>query len=104
MTGYVLTLSGAAQQLSSVLPAGQLARPLRKLDLQPRGTNASPVYLHHNNLVSSTVYGVRMEAGTAGVPPAPYVAAEYLNGPIRLSSCWVLGAAGEFLHILATEF
>lgn len=112
MTCGFITLSGAAQNLGAALIAnGQLKaagiRPLRKLDLQPEGTNDNPIYIHHNNAISIAghIFGIRLEAGdTSNVPPAPYVMAEFLNGPITFSDIWVIGTAGEFLHFLAIEF
>lgn len=102
---YVLTLTAAVQQLSSVFPAltgglkaGAYDVPCTFLTLQPGGGNASPIYLGADATLSASVYGFRLEAATGGVPPAPFV----FNPPVgnvKLSDLYVLGANGEKLHL-----
>ena len=103
---YVLTLTGAAQQLSTVLPAvvaparaGAYDFPCTYLTLQPGGANASPIYVGSSSLVTSSLYGFRLEASDGGVPTAPFVF-DIPVGNIKLSELWVSGAAGETLHLL----
>lgn len=102
---YVLTLNGAAQQLSSVFPAltgglksGAYDYPCTFLTLQPGGGNANPIYLGDDASISSTDYGFRLEAATGGIPPAPFVFDPPV-GNVKLSDLYVLGTAGETLHL-----
>ena len=103
---YVLTLTGAVQQLSSVLPAltgglkaGAYDYPCTFLTLQPGGGNANPIYVGDDNAITSTDYGFRLEAATAGVPPAPFVFDPGV-GNVKVGDLFVLGTNGEKLHLL----
>lgn len=100
---FVLTLDGNAQRLSAVLPdaaAGGLHdRPVKAVSLQPAGANANPVYVG-NAGVSATDFGVRLEAGAAGVPPAPFVFGELQFGGLKLSELYVIGTNTQKLHLL----
>ena len=82
----------------------QLDLALRRLDLQPRGTNAAPVYVGQDNTTSSTNYGVRLEAAVATIPPAPYPLGDFNAGPLHFSDVWALGTTGDFLHVLGVPF
>ena len=94
---HVLTLDGTAQQLSAV--TGALGFGIRTISLQPAGPNGNPIYLG-GPAVSSTDFRVRMEAGTGGVPPAPFVLGEYPTGWAQLAECYVIGTSTQKLHIL----
>lgn len=101
---YTLTLTGAAQQLSSVLAdptvGGPNDEPLESLLLQPDGGNGNPIFVGGSSAVSSTLFGVRLAIGTGGVPPDP-LKLEPTMGPLRLSDLWVIGTATQKLHLLA---
>ena len=110
---YVVTLSGAAQNLfigaTGVAPGAKAAAaldvPLRSIALQPRGTNNAALFVGGDSTVSSTVYGVRLEAGDASdVPPAPYMYDGYESGAIKLSDFWAIGTANEILHIQVVTY
>ncbi len=106
---HVLTLDGTVQRLSEILPdqetSGPDDVPLRTVSLQPRGTNAAAVYVGATDTVSATNYGVRLEAGDTGVPPAPFLLGEHdVGGPLRLSNFYVLGTDTEHLHILTVPY
>jgi hypothetical protein len=94
---HVLTLTGSAQRLSTV--TGAELPKIRTVSIQPAGANANPSYIGASG-VSSTDYGVRMEAGAAGVPPAPFVLGEFANGWASLDDFYVIGTNTEKLHIL----
>ncbi len=94
---HVLTLDGNAQALSTV--TGALPAGVRTVSLQPNGGNGNPVYVGGAG-VSSTVYGVRLEAGATGVPPAPFVLGEFQTGWVKLDELYVIGTTTEKLHIL----
>ena len=99
---YTLTLSGSAQRLSAVLPNLEDVNDkfLQTLSLQPAGANANPVYVGAS-AVSATEYGVRLEAGTAGVPPAPWLASDAFKATgLKLSDVYVIGTNTQVLHIL----
>lgn len=113
MPHYTLTLSGAAQSLlaaataeAPTTQAGATANiPLRALILQPDGGNGAPIYLGSDNTVTTTSYGVRLELGAAGVPPAALNLGPYAgSGPLKLSDFWVIGTAAQKLHLLAIPF
>ncbi len=110
---HVLTLDGAVQRLSSVLADSALGGaddiPLRTISLQPRGSNDNPIYVGGGNadpvVITATNYGVRLEKGATGVPPAPFILGEHdVGGPLRLSNFYVLGTATQHLHILTVPY
>ena len=102
---YVLTLSGAAQQLSSVLPVTQRGgaqdEALRFLTLQPGKANTNDVFVGATSAVSSSVYGMRLDPTDT---QAPTELGTHDAGPIKLSDVWVIGTADEKLHVLAIPF
>ncbi len=106
---HVLTLSGAVQRLSDVLTDTEISGrddvPLRTISLQPRGANANPIYVGATAVTSATDFGVRLEPGATGVPPAPFILGEHdVGGPLRLSHFYVIGTATQHLHILTVPF
>lgn len=109
---YNLTLSGLAQNLLAAATAasetsqeGATANlPMRAIWLQPHGDNAGPIFLGATSGVTSANYGVRLDVGNTGTPPAPFNPGEFSSGPMKLSDFWVLGNLGESLHILAVPF
>lgn len=94
---FDLTLTGAAQQLSDLLPAGRMPS-LRALILQADPANAGPVYLGDAS-VSSSSYAVRIPIPVAGIPAAPFILGEFESGPMKLQNFWVLGDVDEVLHV-----
>lgn len=108
---YVATLATATPlQLSSLL-SGADDFQRASIWMQPRSTNANPIYLGIDNTVSTTNYGVRLEAASGGVPPAPFNPGEFSIGkgwgnksPYRLQDFWVLGTTGDFLHLLVLTY
>lgn len=103
---FVLTLNGAAQRLSTVLPDttvnGPHDMPARSVTAQADGANAAPIYVGGENLtVSSSSWGQRIEAATATVPPAPSLifGEGASKGLTRLSDWYVLGTNNEKLHL-----
>ncbi len=95
----VLTLSGVAQQLTTVDGI-----KIRVVSVQPRGTNANAVFLGATSSVSSTDYGVRLPAASGSVPPAPFILGEFEDGSMALDDIWVLGTNGEHLHVLYARY
>lgn len=91
---YVLSLTGSAQRLSSVLGAADQDAVLSSCWLQSGVANASPIYIGDKSLTVAS-YGMRVNAPVAGLPDPPLP----LPGPIDLSQIWVLGANGETLHV-----
>lgn len=109
---FVLTLTtGTPKRLSDVLGAAEDSQ-MAGLWLQPRSTNAGAVYIGTDNTITSTSYGVRIPAASAGEPPAPFSLGDFSRGgtghgsksPIKLSELWALGTSGDFLHILALYY
>lgn len=100
---YVLTLSGSAQQLSTVFAAAEKeSNPdgpaIIGYTLQPSSSNANPIWLG-SSAVAANVAAVRLSSATAGVPPAPYVREFSGSFPVKLGDLWALGTNGEKLHI-----
>lgn len=103
---YALTLTGAAQRLSSVLSPDDQAnrRAFRELALQALGSNSNPIYVGGSSSVSATDYGFRINVPTGGVPDSPERLGAYDTGPLRLEDLWVIGTGSEVLHVLGVEF
>lgn len=103
MNMKVVTLSGAAQQLSTVLGVLLPNDSVIWLSLQPNGANANPVYVGNSATTSSTNYFVRLEAAAATIPPAPWQISEALPPTVtlavRLSELYVNGTNAEKLHV-----
>lgn len=98
-----LLLTGAAQRLSSVFadPANFAKEDLglAQLFLQADGANANPIFIGDDSTVSTTVYGMRLEKGAAGVPPVPLTIGPFDGSGVKVSNLWVFGTAGEKLRI-----
>lgn len=90
----VITLSGVAE----ALPTGVWGPKVRWVSLQPGEANANPIYLG-GAAVSAISYGTRLPVASGGIPPPPHVIGEFQDGALRLASLYVLGTAGEKLHL-----
>jgi hypothetical protein len=107
---YVLTLeTGVPKQLSSVLVGAEdKRRPT--VWMQARATNGSPIYLGTNDDISDTNYGVRIPAPTSGEPAPPFNPGEFVGSPeafrspLKMSDFWVLGATGDYLHLMVVDY
>ncbi len=105
-----LTLSGVAQQL--VAPdgappfgsSGKLDNAMRTITLQADPANAHVVYVGGSSAVSSTLYGIILPLPPSSIPAVPVVIGAYDSGPIKLSDIWVIGTAGEKLHVLGVLY
>lgn len=97
---YKLALTGSPQSLAAVLGAGERDYPICAISLQPGEANANAVYIGSRITMTTSDYGVRLEAAVSGVPPPPWER-EFSHGPIRLGSFFVLGTAGQFLYVYA---
>lgn len=102
---YTLTLTGVAQRLSSVLTNTERGGPqdeaYRIIMLQPDKANTNDVFVGASSSVSSSVYGIRLDA-TDTLPPVEL--GHYDTGPIKLSDLWVFGTNNEKLHIFGIPF
>jgi hypothetical protein len=97
---YVITLSGSAQQLSTVIGAN---KRVRSITMQPGATNANPIYVG-DAAVSATAYAVRLPAASSSEPPAPFQidALGDLTLPdagMNLADVYVIGTASQKLHV-----
>lgn len=95
----VMTLSGSAEALS----VGGTSGRVRWCALQPGTANANPVFIG-GSTVSSTDYGTRLPPASGGVPPPPHVIGEFDDGTVNLADIYVIGNAGEKLHIHALVY
>ena len=95
----VLTLSGAAQRLVSAFtdttPGGADDPLCDEITLQAGSANAAVVRVGGNSGVAAGDYGIVIPIPTATVPAAPIV----LQGHLRPSMVWVIGANTEKLHM-----
>lgn len=96
----MLTLSGAAQPLPAFIGGSGL---VRWLSLQPGAANANPVFLGGAG-VSTTVYGTRLPAAAAGVPPPPHIVAEFEDGALGADDFYVIGTLNDTLHVHALAY
>lgn len=96
---FNITMTGSAQRLSTLMSlTSELDVPIRALVMQPAGANAGVIYVGDAS-VSSTDYAFRLEAATAGIPPAPFILGETPNGTFRLSEIYIVGSNNEVLHV-----
>jgi hypothetical protein len=99
---FTVTMTGSAQNLATLCLGNVVNdRPVALLELQPAGANNNPCYIGSSSALTSSLYGVRLEAGdTNDVPPAPYRATnDWSNQALGLGNYWILGTNNEVLHI-----
>lgn len=106
---WTLTLTGSAQQLSSVLSdttrGGKVDEALRMVCLQGDPANTAVVYVGSSSAVSSSSYGVAVPIPIATNNPTSVITFSFSHsGPMKLSDFWVVGTNGQKLHILAIPF
>jgi hypothetical protein len=103
------TMSGAAQSLLTLLfpaPANSVVGgpndvACNFVSIQPDGATTGAIFIGSDSTTSSTVYGNRLPASAAGVPPAPYVIGSWSDkGPVRLSNVFLVGTVSEKVHVL----
>jgi hypothetical protein len=110
------TISATARSLldiifSGVAPTAQIPQPAQVggpndlacnfLSLQPDGGGANAMFVGGSSATTTSNYGVRLPAPAAGVPPAPYVLGAWSDkGPVKLSNVFIVGTAGETIHVL----
>lgn len=104
MTGFqhaTLTLDGTAQPLldafGDTTVGGADDFPAQVLTLQPDGGNTHVVY-YGGAGVTTADYAFRQEAPTATIPPAPIIIS-LADGRLKPSQMYVIGTAGEKVHI-----
>src|SRR5689334_3201423 len=98
----LLTLSGAAQQLSAaVFTGGVPLDTLKKITLQPDPANTHVIYIGatDDGPVSSSSYGFRLEVPPSNVPAVPFMM-ESDGGTVDLERFEAIGTEGEKLRIL----
>jgi hypothetical protein len=94
----VIEFTGAAQSLVSALFASGHTW-LRDIALTAGPANANPFYIGHDANLTSANFGTRIPAPTAGEPVAPYIREGFAPGTVRLEEFFVLGTAGQKVHI-----
>jgi hypothetical protein len=93
-----LTLNGSAQRLSSIFGSGQDVA-IWQLWLHPDGENVGPVFVSDDGSISSSDYGVRLEAPEVGIPPAPWSPGELRTLSMYLGDVYVRGTNNDILHL-----
>ena len=105
---YTLTLTGAAQPLTSLLAAadqsvgGANDYGLRQILFQADPANSSAVYIGADATVSSSAHGFSLDPTQAS--QLPVALGPFETGPLRLSDFWVLGSNAEKLHVTVVPF
>lgn len=107
------TLSGAAQSLLTLLFPGTGAPGTPNevggkndvacnfISLQPDGAGSTAMFVGASSALTTALYGVRLPAPAAGVPPAPYVIGAWSDkGPTKLSNIFIIGTAADKIHVL----
>lgn len=95
-----VTVTAAATNVASLLgiAAGSSTDvPLESILLQADGGNANPLFVGGPG-VTTLDWGVRIPTPTANVPAAP-VEFSLMVRPVKLSEIYVVGTAGEKLHV-----
>lgn len=108
-----LTLSGAAQQLSTALSttpaAGETVSPrtrwenapLRTITFQGLKANDADIFVGDSSAVSSSVHAFRIDPGDTA---PPIVLGGHDEGPMKLADFWVLGTAAQVLCVGIVEY
>lgn len=108
MIHETLTLSGVPQNLLEAFPADPVPKKhdsgMRTIMIQGDGANANAVFVGGNAQVTITDYGWRIDKSAAGVPATGLEIGPFDAGSIKPSQVWVIGTAGEKLHLLCQEF
>jgi hypothetical protein len=101
LRSYQLTITAAAQRLSSILPdpavGGKSDESFREIHL----TSDTDCFIGATSAITTSVYGLKIFAQVAGQYPIEL--GPYDTGPIKLSDIWVIGTSG-ILHILGIPF
>lgn len=97
-----LTLTGSVQTLLAAMSdttiGGADDPACQAIILQPDGANAGVVYVGGDgDTITSSEHGFSLPAGTAGVPPSPFVLP--ISTVLRPSQVKVLGTNTQKLHI-----
>ena len=99
-----ITLSGSAQNVGTYIRE-TLGKPLtptvRMFSFQPDGANGNIIAVGGAG-VTTTDYGVLLEAGVTGVPQAPWTPPEshLTTNSWSLDDWWVIGTNNQKLHVL----
>lgn len=109
-----LTLTGAVQKLSdgianpvaSAQTGDALAAkdvPCRQIQLSALGANAAAIFIGGDSTVSSTNYGLRINAPPATIPDRPVAIESFDSGGIRPSDVFVVGTNADVLLAMLTR-
>lgn len=107
--GFQLLLSGVPQQLSDVYGDGTSvvvsAHDLayRMLVFEGHPSNNADIYIGDSSALTSSNAGIHLPK-IANVNPQRFPLGPFEAGPMKLSNFWVLGTAGDHLHIAGVPF
>lgn len=94
VTPFVLTLTGAAQQLTFDASG---RTPLRSIAFTADPANASPIYIGGPGVTSANWMHF-IPAPIGGIPEAPLIP-EFADGKVYLEDFYVIGANAEKIHL-----
>lgn len=93
-----ITTTNTGQPISAT-PAGDAL----EIWFQPNAANSGAMYLGGPG-VSNTAYGVRLEAPTDSIPPAPFSPGRGVSPvALPLNEMWVAGTEGDILRVLIVK-
>jgi hypothetical protein len=98
---FNLTITAAAQQLSSVLSPSQRGGPVDEAYRQIILTTETDCFIGSSSSLTTSIYGFKLFAQTASMEPL-YIG-PFPDGPVKLSDLWVIGTSGV-LHIFAIPY
>jgi hypothetical protein len=101
MHHYTVTLTAAAQSVAAALGlTATTDRPFRSLTFQPGKANTNDAFIGGAGVTVAN-YGLRLDP--ADTAPA-LVLGGYDSGGLKLSNVYLIGTAGEIVHILGVPF
>jgi hypothetical protein len=95
-----VTVTAAARSLTSLLglqDSDALNVPLQTLTLQADGGNSNPLFVGGPGVTTSD-WGIRIPTPAASVPAAPQEFSLMVR-PVKLSEIYIVGTAGEKVHV-----
>jgi hypothetical protein len=109
-----ITLAGVAQNVADTpfIPApaataqtvtgrALIDAACRTISLQADAANSHIVAVGADSTVTTSAFGLGIPIPTGAALGAPVILGAYDQGGIRLSDLWIIGTAGEKLHVLA---
>jgi len=95
----VVTFTGAAQSLASILGTGVLDASAYAVDIQADSANAAVFYVGGADVAATN--GMRIPIPVSSVPSPPYRIGDFNAKGLKLADIYVLGTTNQKAHVLA---